>query len=312
MKKYLSNLVIVLVLLTSISTYAWDATGHIIVAQIAYDNLTPIAKKDIDDLFKTTGFSKQFPTFSPYIYSAPWPDYLNYDIKAPKGNAEDIFDFWKNVTISWHYINDPIVIGNFQPPKISPNNSVFAVQYLIQALSEAINRKQYNLAIYDLIFLTHIIGDIHQPLHSSTLYDKDFPNGDLGGNYYKIHSSFGATELHAAWDGSLGRFENWPHFSGRPGYHPPQSLVENTAMQFESACNQQANDTDPNTWEKEAHDIAMNFVYPMHNSSAPKPNDSLTQNYITSGQAVAAKQMCLAGKRLAAVLNNEFTSSITK
>ena len=38
-----------------------------------------------------------------------------------------------------------------------------------------------------LRFVTHIIGDIHQPLHAAALFDdKLFPNGDEGGNLFKI------------------------------------------------------------------------------------------------------------------------------
>jgi len=37
-----------------------------------------------------------------------------------------------------------------------------------------------------LRFLTHIIGDVHQPLHSAALFNDQFPNGDEGGNLFKI------------------------------------------------------------------------------------------------------------------------------
>jgi len=37
-----------------------------------------------------------------------------------------------------------------------------------------------------LRFLTHIIGDIHQPLHAAALFNDQFPNGDQGGNLFKI------------------------------------------------------------------------------------------------------------------------------
>ena len=55
---------------------------------------------------------------------------------------------------------------------------------------------------FHLRLLIHYIGDIHQPLHASSRYTKDFPKGDEGGNGYMI-SVNGAqeiTNLHALWD----------------------------------------------------------------------------------------------------------------
>ena len=49
-------------------------------------------------------------------------------------------------------------------------------------------------------YCIHIIGDIHQPLHSGALYNRTFPSGDLGGNLLKIIFE----------NGTLGNF----HFFG--------------------------------------------------------------------------------------------------
>ena len=38
-----------------------------------------------------------------------------------------------------------------------------------------------------LRFLTHVVGDVHQPLHSAELYSEEFPKGDMGGNLFKIN-----------------------------------------------------------------------------------------------------------------------------
>jgi hypothetical protein len=51
-----------------------------------------------------------------------------------------------------------------------------------------------------LRFLVHVIGDIHQPLHSSSLVNDIFPNGDLGGNLFKINYSQNIDELHKLFD----------------------------------------------------------------------------------------------------------------
>lgn len=35
-------------------------------------------------------------------------------------------------------------------------------------------------------YLLHLVGDIHQPLHSVTMYNSSYKKGDLGGNYLSI------------------------------------------------------------------------------------------------------------------------------
>lgn len=53
--------------------------------------------------------------------------------------------------------------------------------------------------------LIHYIGDIHQPLHASSRYTKDFPDGDEGGNGFlvTIKGNSEITNLHALWDSVL-------------------------------------------------------------------------------------------------------------
>ena len=290
---------------------AWDATGHIIIAQIAYDNLTAVAQQDVDYLIAQTDFSKTFPQFTPFVYSAPWPDYLNYDVQDSDATSKDTFDMLRAETKSWHFDDDPIVVGNYHPTQ-SNSNSVWAINYLIPQLSYAIQSKNYNLAAYYLIFITHIVGDIHQPLHNANMYDSDFPTGDIGGNLYKIQSTFGAKELHAVWDDSLGRFSSWQNFSANAGYRPPLADVEKTASEFQQLCGEKkARDLNPAHWEKQSHKIAVSFVYPFNNKDAPAINQTLSKKYIADGQAIAARQMCIAGKRLAGVLNGIFTQPIS-
>jgi hypothetical protein len=35
-------------------------------------------------------------------------------------------------------------------------------------------------------FLLHLVGDIHQPLHSTSMYNETYKNGDQGGTTYTI------------------------------------------------------------------------------------------------------------------------------
>lgn len=52
-------------------------------------------------------------------------------------------------------------------------------------------------------FIIHVIGDMHQPLHNTNLYNNSYPspNGDLGGNAESIIDLKGRSMyLHSYWD----------------------------------------------------------------------------------------------------------------
>ena len=48
--------------------------------------------------------------------------------------------------------------------------------------------------------IEHFDGDEQQPLHNMELFNQDFPNGDDGGNSFKITGRSEENELHALWD----------------------------------------------------------------------------------------------------------------
>ena len=61
------------------------------------------------------------------------------------------------------------------------------------------NENQVRSAALRLII--HLVGDIHQPLHTSTLISSSpYSDSDLGGNKFKIS---GGWNLHSLWDSSL-------------------------------------------------------------------------------------------------------------
>lgn len=48
--------------------------------------------------------------------------------------------------------------------------------------------------------LIHYVGDVHQPLHATTRVNKQYPEGDKGGNLVHLPEKDGAKNLHAVWD----------------------------------------------------------------------------------------------------------------
>jgi len=58
-------------------------------------------------------------------------------------------------------------------------------------------------------YLIHVIGDIHQPLHSAQLFDDVyFPKGDAGGNLFKLNYTKNIDNLHKFFDSGADQFPN--------------------------------------------------------------------------------------------------------
>jgi hypothetical protein len=59
---------------------------------------------------------------------------------------------------------------------------------------------------YDLVWLIHLVGGAHQPLHTTSPFTKALPHGDEGGNAIEIFCDPAClgSNLHAFWDDLLG------------------------------------------------------------------------------------------------------------
>ena len=123
-----------------------------------------------------------------YIAAAEWPD----DIKGAG---------WKSFN-PLHFVNPPIIDGFDGDIHTSQTNASFGAASCMKTLANPTT--DVNLIPKSLCtrLMIHFIGDIHQPLHSSTLFSPEFPEGDMGGNLFEIdytpRKSF--KKLHTFWD----------------------------------------------------------------------------------------------------------------
>src|SRR5437870_13642051 len=71
-----------------------------------------------------------------------------------------------------------------------------------------------------LAWLFHLVGDIHQPLHTAQLFTTDYPKGDRGGNEIcvRVKEAEQPMDLHRFWDGvSTSRSNLTPLRNTAPG-----------------------------------------------------------------------------------------------
>lgn len=182
MKKLVASAFALSCLLLSNKVSAWGMTGHRVVAEIADNNLSKKAKKE---LTKIIGPQK-------LAYWANWPDFIKSD------------ENWKHAD-SFHYVNIP---GGMSREKFdlalenSPEDNMYKKGlFLIDQLK---NNKELTIQQKQeyLYFLIHIMGDAHQPMHVGRAED-------LGGNKLKVQWFRDNTNIHSVWDSKLVDYENY-------------------------------------------------------------------------------------------------------
>ena len=254
--------------------FAWNAEGHRIMAQVAYDHMTPTAKTRFQVAHPALDKRKKPPSF---VEASVWFDTLH------KTNSSTLR--------AMHYVDIPFLTDNTPPPKLKPMNALIAFQQSHTLLSE--NRKPFIERVLALRILMHVVGDLHQPLHAVTRVSHMYPEGDAGGNYVTLPHNKIAKNLHAYWDRAGGALLYQSDVSS------PETRVRQRAIELENAwpCKPECMDKDPVHWLAESHDLAVTEAYSM------TPKNFSTGAYQHMVSRVAEQRLVLAGCRLASVLN---------
>lgn len=150
---------------------AWGPQGHQVVANLAYAQLTPKARTEVDRLL------------------ALEPGATLASVSTWADETRD------RTTTSWHYVNFPRDTCTYDARRDCPDG---------QCIVEAINRQLEVLAsnapdgkrLDALKYLVHFAADVHQPLHAGHADDR-------GGNTYQVQVFGRGTNLHALWDSGL-------------------------------------------------------------------------------------------------------------
>ena len=152
-------------------TFAWGQTGHRVVGRIAERHLSPEAAKAVAELLAPEELA----------YVGTWADDIRSEPEWGKAN-------------DWHWVTIPDGKTYAETEK-NPNGD----------LLEAIGRFEKTLGdrsaprlerVQALKWLTHLIGDLHQPMHVGG-------GDDRGGNDILVLWFDEPSNLHSVWDGKL-------------------------------------------------------------------------------------------------------------
>jgi hypothetical protein len=277
--------------------FAWGDEGHEITGVIAYTRLTPAVKTKVDALLAA---DKDNLTALDFVSRTTWADtYRDSD----RGTTKVRYDATRN----WHFVNIEIANGDIDSacnhhPKL-PRGTVASAgpanaclldkidQFIVELRDASIAKPEKILA---LKFLLHLIGDLHQPLHTAN-------NKDRGGNELPVLYGDRTTpdNLHSYWDN---------HLVQRLG-NDPRAVGASLNQQITKAKADEWSKGTPTDWAKESFRQGKNVVYDFtglqqffddHGSKGTR----LDAIYDNRALPVVHEQLSRAGVRLAAVLNS--------
>jgi hypothetical protein len=163
------------------------------------------------------------------------------------------------------------------------------------ALQRTLRSSEASAALksYDLVWIEHLVGDAHQPLHAVSRFTRSQPEGDAGGNFVALCRHPCRRNLHSFWDDVLGTSES------------PGAAIRYAAT-LPAPDPTLAGITSSRRWLKESERLAERYVYapPIGDGRGPYRLDAA---YRRQALEVARRQIALAGARLALVLNRDLT-----
>lgn len=252
------------------NNYAWNGLGHRLMAQIAYDQLSTQSRALFDK------YNQSLAPYSPsfdFIAAAAWLDQIRRDEVHSFDNL--------------HYVDIPFSKGSEPLPPIQKNNALSGIEQAVRVLS---SRKTSDAEKgLSLRILIHLVGDVHQPLHTATRISKKFPNGDKGGNLFPLARNPFGRNLHQYWDNGGG------YLLGRRS--KAQLKEEAWKLEQKWSCNEANAQIQPEQWASESHEIAVKQAYKAREHQVPR------KSYQRMVQRITQKQILFAGCRLGALLN---------
>ena len=290
-------------LLSPRPAHAWDDIGHMVVARIAWENMTPQARANAVAILRSAPAETGIPALANdpfwvgddtgrglFVRTATWADII-------RGREAAGHSFHQ---ASWHYVNffweQPVPGGpGRELPRPHLGQAVDSLQAFLNELQSDVVSQDRKAVV--LAWVLHLAGDVHQPLHASARISPADPEGDKGGNDFKLGGRY---NLHSFWDGSITRADAQWH----PGQHTVSDLVGGMADGImhrfpERSLSHDVQVTEVEQWARGSFLTAKDRLYPvtLQRDQPPPPS------YIAMSKAIAERTAALGGYRLAAALN---------
>jgi hypothetical protein len=251
-------LVLLLAVLSAGPAAAWGPNGHRAVGQVADNHLTPEARAALEELMGHESLAR----------GGTWAD----DIRSDPA--------WDRAS-TWHYISIDDH-ETLETTERNPRGDVLEAMERFEAVlrNPEASREDRVIAVR---FLTHFVGDVHQPLHVGR-------RDDRGGNEIVVLWHGEATNLHSVWDHHMIErhglsFTELVRFIDHP---TPEKVAE---------------------WQSTGYRDWVAESFALRNQVYDIGDRRLGYEYSYANFPTVERRILQAGVRLAGLLNSVFSSS---
>ena len=256
-----SIILIALICYLPFAGMAWGTEGHRIVGQIAESHLSKKAKRAVLNILGTESMA-MVSNWADFVKSDPTYNYMYnwHFINFKEGLTEDAVEaYLAKDTATDAYTKINFLTAGLKDKSTSPDNKVFYLKVLI-----------------------HLVGDIHQPMHTGR------PD-DLGGNRVKVLWFNESKNLHQVWDDQLILFQQL-------SYTEYAAAINHITKEEKKILQQQP----VSKWVYQSYQLAEKIY------SETKPDQKLDYKYNFNFVATLNQQLLRGGIHLAGLLNEIF------
>jgi S1/P1 Nuclease len=230
------------------------------------------------------------------MQAARWPDDIRFRDKAQNRPP-------------WHYINWPFKPTG-QPPNVQIRDPERVNILTAMGENERIvkNENDPERKAIALAWLFHLVGDIHQPLHTAQLFTVEYPKGDRGGNEIcvRVTQAGQPMDLHRFWDGVITSSSNLTRLRN-------EATALRNRQEFQRSQLTELENANFESWAKGSFEIATKIAY-RNGGQIGTPRGGnidctmvaaapvLPVGYVVSASRIADRRMILTGYRLADLL----------
>ena len=255
------TLFIALICYIPVNTMAWGLLGHRVVGEIAQSYLNKRAGREV----------KKILGHESLAMASNWADFIK---------SEPSYNYLGN----WHYINLPAGLASEQLQSNLLRDTATNAYTKIRFLSSELKNKglDQDKKVMYLRLLIHLVGDLHQPMHTGRFED-------LGGNRVQLTWFGQPTNLHRLWDSDLIESQE---LSYTEYAHSVNFIDKSRLFQLQNE--------DVNLWVEDSYRISEKIY------ANVKSGDKLSYRYIYDYLSIADHQLLKGGVHLAALLNKIF------
>ena len=292
---------------------AWDDVGHKITGYIAWQQMRPDVRETVIKILLSAPEDSQLGTFYQsygsrteetrkreyFMLATTWADIVR-DRKFETRYKKYHHSNWHYSDTFWRSVNGAIQVLP------APEEGGRGMERLIE-YSKLIRGNESNAEkAIALAWIQHLIGDLHQPLHTSARVTDTEPKGDQGGNLFLLTPRgtprADQENLHWFWDSIVIR--NIPNSSDacEAEYIDP---VARSIMKKYPAARMQIHPGDFGEWTKESLAAAQRDVF----SADLKRFETPTTAYKRKALKIAEQRLALAGYRMGELFNSAFPAA---